>query len=249
MSYLVSMKNISKSFGTMQALKNVDFRVSKKELIGLVGDNGAGKTTLIKILSGALKMDDGKIYIQGRDVKINSPKTARDNGIEVIHQNFALVEDLSVAKNVILGREPVKKIGPIKFVDLNSVRKKARSALKEFGLEHLNVDEKVRNLSGGERQCVSIARAMYFKAELIILDEPTNHLSVREAENFRKYVKHLNEKGVSAIYISHNIHELYPLVDRLVVLDNGRKVADLPKKKTSEDEIVNMLRKGGGSRR
>ncbi|MEM2175298.1 MAG: ATP-binding cassette domain-containing protein [Candidatus Micrarchaeia archaeon] len=176
---LVKMVDIHKWFGKVYALKGVDFTVNKEEIVGLVGDNGAGKSTLIKILAGIYPPDKGKIYFEGKEVKFSSPRDAMKIGIEVIHQELTVAPLMSIARNIFMGREIEKRIGLIKLLDLKRMEDEAAKALNRIGLFIRDMNTIVENLSGGERQGVAIARAMYFKTKLLILDEPTNNLSVK----------------------------------------------------------------------
>lgn len=238
---LVRMENINKMFGKVEALSNVDMTVNNEEIVGLVGDNGAGKSTLIKILSGLLRADSGEIYFKGENVKITSPSQAMDMGIETIYQETSLVDQVTVARNIFLGREPTKKIGFIKKLDMDYMRRESRELLGWIGLKKVSPDSLPPALSGGEKQSIAIARAMYFKACLLVLDEPTNHLGIEESERVLEFVKKAKKEGCSSIFITHNIHHVYRIADRFVVLRNGKKVGDVRKDETSIDEISNLI--------
>ncbi|GBC75693.1 Ribose import ATP-binding protein RbsA [archaeon HR06] len=239
---LVYMKGISKSFGAIKALTKVDFNVKRQEVVGLVGDNGAGKSTLIKILSGVIPPDEGEIYIEGKKVKINSPQDARAFGIETVYQDLALVEEMSVWRNLFLNREITKRIGPFNFLKEKDMKRMADEIIKSFGIKLKNVNEPIKSLSGGERQAVAVSRTFYFGAKLLILDEPTAALSIKEAEKVLKSISIAKERGLSVIFITHNIYHVYPVADRFVVLNKGKKIADVPKSSTSIEELYELIK-------
>jgi simple sugar transport system ATP-binding protein len=236
---LVRMERISKFYGRVQALDNVSFTVREKEIVGLLGDNGAGKSTLIKILSGAVPTTSGDIYIRGRKIDIRSTTDAIENGIETIYQDSALVTQLSIARNLFLGREPVKGPRFLNRMDYETMNRVAGDLLGRVGItKKIPTSTPISSLSGGERQAVAIARAMYFDSDLIILDEPTNNLGVAETRGVLNFVRNARDSGHSCIFIAHNIHHVFQVVDRIVVLRRGTVVADdIDPKKTSIDEV------------
>ena len=239
---LVEMKGITKAYGKVLALDAVDFSVGEQEIVGLVGDNGAGKSTLIKILSGATKQNEGEIYFKGKKVRFESTRDAIDQGIETIYQDSALVPQLSVDRNLFLGREPVNKFGPFKKLDKEYMRQRAQELLQQVGIsKEISPKTAITSLSGGERQSISIARAIFFEADLIILDEPTNNLGVEESRGVLNFIRNAKERGHSSIFITHNIHHIYQVVDRIVVLRNGRKVGDIKTDDTSVDHITDLI--------
>ncbi len=243
---LVKMINIHKWFGHVHALKGVDFHVNRKEIVGLVGDNGAGKSTLVKILVGAYKPDKGEIYFEGKKVNFKSPREARNMGIEIVYQDLALIDLLSISRNFFLGREPLKKLGPFNFLDHDTMRKESIKILKNLGLTRIqSPDQRVATLSGGEKQSVAIGRALYFNAKLIILDEPTASLSVKETRKVLDHVLEAKDQGASVIFITHNIYHVYEVADRFVILDHGRKIADVLKDKVDPEDIIEIIRSGG----
>lgn len=241
---LVEMVNIHKWFGRVYALKGVDFRVNHNEIVGLVGDNGAGKSTLIKILSGLFPPDRGEIYFEGQRIKFNSPRDAINIGIETIHQETAVVNTMEVMRNIFMGREPVKRIGPIRWLDMKRMEIGAVEALKKVGLSLRSPKAIVEELSGGQRQGVAIGRAMYFNAKLLILDEPTNNLSVKESNRVLQFVRDIKDRGISSIFITHNLHYVYPVADRIVILSHGEKVGDIKKDKTTVEELTEIIISG-----
>jgi simple sugar transport system ATP-binding protein len=238
---LVKMVNIHKWFGRVYALRGVDFYVNHGEVVGLVGDNGAGKSTLIKILSGVYPPDMGEIFFEGRRVSFKSPKDAIRLGIETLYQDIALVPQMNIPRNFFLGREIEKQLGPIKLLDLKKMGCESLKCLEAIGLKIANPKVSVENLSGGQRQGVALARAMYFKRKLLILDEPTNNLSVKETMKVLEYVRRLKEEGIASIFVTHNIHHVYAIADRIVILSHGKKVGDYLKDEISVDEIIQII--------
>lgn len=234
---LIRMTDIHKHYGRIHALDGVNFSVGESEIVGLLGDNGAGKSTLIKTLSGAVPITSGDFHIRGKKVQINSTTDAIDHGIETIYQDSALVPQLSIARNLFLGREPVK--GPRFFnrMDQDMMNEVAGTLLRRVGItKNIPPTTPIGALSGGERQAVAIARAMHFESDLIILDEPTNNLGVAEVQGVLTFVRSARDSGHSCIFIAHNIHHVFQVVDRIVVMRRGQVVADDidPKKSTVE---------------
>jgi simple sugar transport system ATP-binding protein len=240
---LIRCEGLQKWYGGVHALKGVDFHAERAEIVGLVGDNGAGKSTLIKILSGAHRPDAGRISVEGREVDLHSPKEAMRLGIETIYQYTAMVPQMSVARNIFIGREPLK--GPSLFgvglMDRGRMAKHAIDSLTNVDLRTRSPETPVDELSGGQRQAVAIARAMYFKSKVLILDEPTNHLSVKETNRVLDYVVGLKDQGITSIFISHNLHHIHPIADRIVAMARGEKVADIGKADISLEEMTAMI--------
>ena len=247
---LIRMENISKSYGRVRALEQVNLTVHQKEIVGLLGDNGAGKSTLIKVLSGAVPATSGDIYIRGRKVNIRSTTDAIANKIETIYQDSALVTQLSIARNLFLGREPIKGPRFLNRLDHHKMNQVADELLKRVGIsKNIPSSTPIGSLSGGERQAVAIARAMHFDSDLIILDEPTNNLGVAETQGVLSFVRNARDSGHSCIFIAHNIHHVFQVVDRIVVMRRGRVVADNIDPKTTtvsgvEEIITGMTRDG-----
>lgn len=233
------MENIEKKFGKVTALSDVTVTVNSEEIVGLVGDNGAGKSTLIKILSGLLKADSGNIHFKGKDVEITNSRQAIEMGIETIYQETSLVDQLTVARNIFLGREPTK--GFMKRLDMDYMKAESSRLLGRIGLNRVSPDSRPPALSGGEKQSIAIARGMYFKASLLVLDEPTNHLGIEESDRVLEFVKEAKKEGTSSIFITHNIRHVYQIADRFVVLRNGKKVGDARRDETTIDEISNLI--------
>ncbi len=239
---IVEMLGIEKHYGSVTALAGVDFSVGSPEVVGLLGDNGAGKSTLIKILSGAQRPSAGEIRFKGRPVRFRGTRDAIDAGIETIYQDSSLVEQMSIGRNLFLGREPTRSFGPFRSMDRTMIEEKTRELLLRVGIsKKLASDTPIGSLSGGERQAIAIARAMFFEADLIILDEPTNNLGVEEADGVMRFIREAREAGHSSVLISHNIHHVFQVVDRIVVLRHGRKVGDMPRLSTTVQEVEELI--------
>ena len=240
---LIRMEHVSKSYGRIRALEDATLAVGESEIVGLLGDNGAGKSTLIKVLSGAVPRSGGDIYIRGKRVDIRSATDAIALGIETIYQDSALVTQLSIARNLFLGREPLRKPGFLNRLDHAAMDRVARDLLRQVGIsKNIPPNTPIGSLSGGERQAVAIARAMYFDSDLIILDEPTNNLGVAETQGVLRFVRSARDSGHSCIFIAHNIHHVFQVVDRIVVMRRGRVVADdIDPKHTSVDAVERVI--------
>jgi simple sugar transport system ATP-binding protein len=239
---LVGVRNLHKWYSGVHALKGINLDFRRGEVVGLLGDNGAGKSTLIKILSGVHRPDEGEIVFEGRRVQIGSPKQAMGLGIETIHQHNSLVPTLSIARNLFIGREPLRfslcGIGPMNQARMRS---DADVALANVDLHLRSADALLGELSGGQRQGVAIARAMHFKSKLLILDEPTNHLSVKETDKVIGFVRGLSAQGVTGIFISHNLQHVFHSCDRIVAMARGEVVLDRAVADTSIDEVTDLL--------
>ena len=241
---LVEMRDIIKRFGTIEVLRGVDFQVNRQEIVGLLGDNGAGKSTLIKILTGVYSLTSGDIYFEGNPVTINSPHEARTLGIETVYQDLALVPLMSIARNFWLGQEVTHRIGPFEVLDKPEMARQTRDALADIGIHIRNPNEPVGSLSGGERQSIAIGRAVYFGKKLLILDEPTSALSVGETRKVLDYTLAAKERGLSVIFITHNIGHVHQVADRFTIISPGQKVGDFYKDEVSELEVANMVMTG-----
>jgi simple sugar transport system ATP-binding protein len=243
-NYLLNMEGVTKTFsnGKVCAVDDVDFYVKHNEVVGLLGDNGAGKSTLIKLINGFHIPDKGKIYFEGERVKFHSPKEARDTGIETAYQNLALVNLLNISRNFFMGRELQRKVGPLTFLDKKKMNEISAEFMSEVGLENIrDMNQSVNFLSGGERQAISIGRAHYFGARLLILDEPTAALSVMETEWVLSLVEQAKNRGLSVILITHNAYEAYGVSDRFVVLRHGKNYANINKEDTEAKELVEII--------
>jgi simple sugar transport system ATP-binding protein len=239
---LIETKGLHKWYSGVHALRNVDFHVLKGEVVGLVGDNGAGKTTLIKILSGVHPPDEGEIRMEGRNIEIATPKQAMRLGIETIYQTNSMVPTMSIARNLFIGREPLKaSMFGLGVMDQAKMRHDSVKAIADVDLHLRSPDALVGELSGGQRQGVAIARAMYFKSRLLILDEPTNHLSVKETNKVIGFVKALRHQNVTGIFISHNMHHVFQSCDRIVAMARGEVVFNKPIAETSIDEVADYM--------
>jgi simple sugar transport system ATP-binding protein len=238
---LLKLEGIHKWFGKVHALQGVDFEVKKGEVVGLVGDNGAGKSTLIKVISGYHRASEGKIFWEGQEIKISSPKVSRALGVETLYQEQALAPHLSIARNIFMGREPSSRLG---FLDKQTMNTESMDALTSIGLNLRSPDLMVSILSGGERQGVAIARAIHFEAKLVILDEPTIALSVKEVQEVLEFVKELKDKGIAVIFITHNLYHVYSVADRIVVIAHGNELANMQTKDTTVDSISSIIVRG-----
>jgi simple sugar transport system ATP-binding protein len=239
-SPIIELKNISKSYGSVLALSGVNFQVNDNEILGLIGDNGAGKSTLIKIISGVHAPGSGEILVDGETQKKWNVNIARLHGIETVYQDRALAEQQTITRNIFMGRE---RTGFLGFLKLKEENEEADNLMRGIGFTSrvFSPDSLVFTLSGGERQGVAIARALYFKAKMIILDEPTTALSLTESEKVFHFVRQAKEGGASCVFISHNIYHTYDISDRFVVLDRGRVVLETDKTKITADELVKSL--------
>jgi D-xylose transport system ATP-binding protein len=235
---IIEMKEVSKHFGGIQALREVSIDLYEGEILGIVGHNGAGKSTLIKILSGAYTMDTGKIYFQGREVRIKAPRDSKALGIETIYQHLALADNLNVPANVFLGREITNRAG---ILDDRAMEKEAHQMLDRLKLKISSLKAKVRNLSGGQRQCIAISRAVYFNAKVLIMDEPTAALGVEETEKVHDLMKQLKKEGIAIILISHDLHDVFNLSDRIAVMKNGVMVGVKKTSELTKDDVLSMI--------
>jgi len=239
---LISCRGIEKWYSGVHALDQVSLDVNRGEAVGLVGDNGAGKSTLIKILSGAHAPDGGEIAIEGKPIRMRSTRDAMNLGIETIYQYNSMVPTMSIARNLFIGREPLKlQLGGFGIIDLKRMNQESIKALANVGLHLRSPEAPVGELSGGQRQGVAIARAMHFRSKIMILDEPTNHLSVKETNKVLGFVSGLKQQGVTSIFISHNIHHVFECCDRIVAMARGQIVLDKPKSATSMDAVLAVL--------
>ena len=239
---LLEMKGIKKRFGAVKALKGVDFHVNEGEVVGLLGDNGAGKSTLVKIIAGYYHEDEGEIRFNNKPVHFKTPMESHQAGIEVVYQDLALVPLMSVWRNFFLGRELSQKIGFFNFQDKKKMRRISREALKGLGIDIPSVEQSVAFLSGGQRQTVAVGRGVYFGAKLLILDEPTAAVSLRETEAILNLIENVSKRGIAVVFIAHNIYHVYRVASRFVVLDHGKKIADVKKEEGySAEDIMHII--------
>lgn len=243
MEPLLEAKSLTKRFGGLVAVNNVSVELYPSEVVGLVGDNGAGKSTLIKMISGVYQPDGGEIFYEGREVTFAGPREARDLGIETIYQDLALAENLDVSSNIFLGREVKKRHlgGLVKTLNWPTMHAESRQALDRLDIELPSLTQHIRNLSGGQRQAVAIARSIYWDARIMIMDEPTAALGVPEQRRVLRLVRTLRDSGVPVVIISHNLQDVFAVADRIVVLRRGKKVAEKEASKTTPDEIVSLM--------
>jgi len=239
---MIRCEKLNKWYGGIHALIDVSVDIKKGESVGLVGDNGAGKSTFIKILSGVHKQDSGNFYFDGKLTHIKNAKDSMRLGIETIYQDSALAPTLSIARNLFVGREPTNyNIGSFGLMDKSKMATESLDAIKRVELDLRSADDLVETLSGGERQGVVIARALYFRTKVLIMDEPTNHLSVKETAKVLNWIEKLKSEGTTCVFITHNLHHVYPVSDRLIVFARGEKIADVQKKDTSINDLTNMI--------
>ena len=238
---LVVMKNIVKKFGRVTALEDVDFEVARAEVMALLGDNGAGKSTLIKILTGVYPPTSGTIVFDNEEVQVRSSQDARALGIETVYQDLALVNTMSIGRNFFLGREPVRKIGPIPWLDMPRISGQTCRSLADIGINIRSANDKVGKLSGGERQSIAIGRAVHFGVKLLILDEPTSALSVAEARKVLEYTLNAKERGLSVIFITHNVHHVMAVADRYTVIRHGKRVGTYNQGEISFDDLSDLI--------
>ncbi len=238
---LLEARGITKRFGGVHALENVDFSLRAGEVVALAGDNGAGKSTLIKIISGVFPPDSGALYYQGERITLANPQDARGRGIETIYQDLALADNLDVGANVFLGREPMTRRFGLPVIDRARMRTEAARTLDrlDIGLERL--DRPVRALSGGQRQCVAIGRALHWNARVMIMDEPTAALGVPEQRKVVALIQSLKAHGVGVVFISHNLADIFAVSDRIVVLRRGINAGECGRDAATPDEIVRMM--------
>jgi len=243
---LVQARGISKSFGSIEALRNVNLTLPHAEVLGLLGDNGAGKSTMIKILTGLFPPDSGEILWEGQPVRFHSPRDAYDIGVATVYQDLAIVDLMSIYRNVFLGREEAvtKRVGPFRLLDPRKAKEQARKAIADIGIEIRDANEPLARMSGGERQSIAIARAAYFNPKLLILDEPTSALSLRQTARVLKSVEEARNKGISIIFITHNVHHVYPVADRFVILWHGESIAELKAGTVSREEVSQLIVEG-----
>jgi simple sugar transport system ATP-binding protein len=241
---LLEIDHVSKYFGNVIALKDVSAVVNEGEVTCVLGDNGAGKSTFIKILSGVHHQDEGEIRMDGEKVSFGSPRAAKERGIATVFQDLATVPLMSIWRNFFLGSEPTIGVGPIRRIDIGEAKNTMRSELKKMGIDVRDPDQPVGTLSGGERQAVAIARAMYFGAKVLILDEPTSALGVKQSGIVLRYIVHARERGVGVIFISHNPHHAHPVGDHFVILNRGKLQGSWKRGEISRDELVQLMAGG-----
>ena len=241
---LLEVRGVSKYFGNVIAIKDVSAAVSAGRVTCVLGDNGAGKSTFIKILSGVHQHDEGEMLVDGEPTRFNSPREARARGIATVFQDLATVPLMSIWRNFFLGSEPTKGVGPLRRVDVRAAQGVMRDELRKIGIDVRDPEQPVGTLSGGERQAVAIARAVYFGAKVLILDEPTSALGVKQSGVVLRYVAQARERGVGVIFITHNPHHAYPVGDHFVLLNRGRVTGDYRRGEVSRDELIKAMAGG-----
>ena len=238
---LLEAKGITKYFGTITALENVDLKVHAGECLGVVGDNGAGKSTLMKVLSGLYKPSSGSLYFQGKEEILESPKDSLNLGLEIVYQDLALAGNLPIGENIFLGREPTKNIGFLKFLDFNKIKELTNAHLGKLKINVKSADQKVEELSGGQRQAVAIARSTAFNAKVVIMDEPTAALAIKEVGKVLDLINSLKKTGVGVIVISHRMDDIFSVCDRVMALFQGTNFAESELSNTSRDEVIGWI--------
>ena len=242
---IIEFRGVSKYFGSVVALENISFSVpSGGSVCCLLGDNGAGKSTLIKTLAGVHKPSKGEILLEGKVIEFESPRQALDLGIATVYQDLALVPLMSVARNFFMGREPSKKVLGVPLFDKDFASRVAAEELAKLGINIRDSDQAVGTMSGGERQCLAIARAVYFGAKVLILDEPTAALGVKQTSEVLRIIHKVKQTGVSIILITHNVHHAYPVADMFTLLNRGQSMGTFPKSEISKNEVLEMMSGG-----
>jgi simple sugar transport system ATP-binding protein len=241
---LIEVQHVSKYFGHVIALKDVSMTVNAGEVMCLLGDNGAGKSTLIKILSGVHQPDEGRYLVEGQPVHFSSPRDALNAGIATVYQDLAMIPLMSISRNFFLGAEPTVGWGPFRRFDVNYADRVTRDELAKMGILVRDTAQAVGTLSGGERQSVAIARAVYFGAKVLILDEPTAALGVKEAGVVLRYIAQARARGLGVVFITHNVHHAYPIGDRFTLLNRGRSEGTFSKSEITREEVVSLMAGG-----
>ncbi len=239
-SSLLGLRSIEKWYGEVHALRGVTLEVNPAEIGGLIGDTGAGKSSLIKIISGVVPRDGGQIFWKGDRVELRSVRQAQALGIETVHQDRAVVGGMSVARNIFLGREPTRGVGPFHVLDHERMARDAEKLLRDLRLHISSVDQEARFCSGGEMQGVAISRAMHFQASLVILDEPTTALAVTGVQTVLSFIRRLKQDGIACIFVTHNLHDVYEVADRFLVMVRGTVAANLPRDRATVDDLVRL---------
>lgn len=237
---VLSLSNISKSFGAVQALRNVSLDLEPGEVLGLMGDNGAGKSTLVKVISGNFLPDEGEIRLDDKPVVFHRPVEARDSGIEVVYQDLAICDNLTAASNVFLGRELKKNFGIFRILDYKAMYKRAAELFAELKSDVRETDL-VKNMSGGQRQAVAIARTRLSDAKIVLMDEPCAAISVRQVAEVLELIRTMKSHGQAVIMISHRMPDIFSVCDRVVVMRRGEKVADKLIRDSSPEEVTGLI--------
>lgn len=241
MTALIETRAIGKSYGGVTALHDVTMTVNAGEVTCVLGDNGAGKSTLIKILAGVHPHDTGQLLLDGRVTRLDGPRAAMDHGIATVYQDLAVVPLLSVWRNMVLGREPTRGVGPLRLLDRQSARRLTRDALAELGAELRDLEQPVGTLSGGQRQSIAIARAVHYGAKVLILDEPTAALGVKQSAAVLQHVRRARDRGLGVVLVTHNPQHAYPIGDRFLLLDRGTVLGSYEKSDIELPELTRYM--------
>lgn len=237
---VLQLSNISKHFGAIQAVNDISLSIEPGEVVGLMGDNGAGKSTLVKMIAGNYRPSHGSMQLEGKEIVMHRPVEARQHGIEIVHQDLALCDNLTAAANVFLGRELRKWMGPVQILDYSAMYRRAGEIFKELKSETRPRDL-VKQMSGGQRQAVAIARTRLANAKIVLMDEPTAAISVRQVAEVLNLIRLLRDQGIAVVLISHRMPDVFAVADRIIVLRRGRKVADKKIAKTSPEEVTGLI--------
>lgn len=240
----IEVRNAAKRFGSVVALADVSFGVPKAGVLGLLGDNGAGKSTIIRVLSGVYQLDSGELIWDGEPTRFSGPSDVNARGVATVFQDLAVVDQMSIYRNMFLGRERevLRGVWPFRWMDVDKAREEAKQAIAAVGITIRSADEEIEFLSGGQRQSIAIARAVHFSAKLLILDEPTSALSIRQQEQVLETIRQARDRGVSVIFISHNVHHVLPVADRIAILRQGRTVAQFERNEFNAERISAIVR-------
>ncbi|MBZ9675757.1 MULTISPECIES: ATP-binding cassette domain-containing protein [unclassified Mesorhizobium] len=237
---VLELTNISKHFGAIQAVNDVSLSIEPGQVVGLMGDNGAGKSTLVKMIAGNFPPSHGSMRMDGKELVLHKPVEARQHGIEIVHQDLALCNNLTAAANVFLGRELRRGVGPFRILDYASMYKRAGQIFAELKSETRPRDL-VKQMSGGQRQAVAIARTMLSQAKIVLMDEPTAAISVRQVAEVLNLIRHLRDQGIAVVLISHRMPDVFTVADRVIVMRRGRKVADKTIASSSPEEVTGLI--------
>ena len=240
-SVILEARNISKYFGTITALDNVQLTARKGECLGVVGDNGAGKSTLMKVLSGLYKPSSGSLFFNGKEKTLESPRDSQKLGLEMVYQDLALAGNLPIGENIFLGREPIKNYGFVKLLDYKKIKELSESHLDKLKIHVKSSEQKVEELSGGQRQAIAIARATAFNSKIVIMDEPTAALAIKEVSKVLDLINNLKKIGVSVIIISHRMDDIFAVCDRVMALFQGTNFAESKLSETSRYEVIGCI--------
>ena len=237
---VLELTNISKHFGAIQAVNDVSLSLEAGQVVGLMGDNGAGKSTLVKMIAGNFRPSHGTMYLNGVELVLHRPVEARQHGIEIVHQDLALCNNLTAAANVFLGREMCRAFGPLRVLDYRTMYRRAGEIFRELKSETRSRDL-VKQMSGGQRQAVAIARTMLSEATIVLMDEPTAAISVRQVAEVLNLIRHLRDRGIAVVLISHRMPDVFTVADRVIVMRRGRKVADKHIATSSPEEVTGLI--------